>query len=420
MTITGANGAPRTQASSLRIQVDAKFDEQAYPVGEDPVARCLLEVEVQPSWPGAGERVRADLVLVLDVSGSMDAPDRYPLLREAVSELIRQMPAEDRVGIVVFSSQAETVLPLTRVADARDQLARILERMDGSPQFGGGTNLAPGLEQALELFPAASDRARRVYVLTDGEIQDQPQALSVLPGLPVADAELHAYGFGASFSAASLKTLLAGQLGGSVKPICRHEDIVSTFGHNAQVTRRLVARDAVLTIDLDGEIACGDAWAFRPQERFLGQIVAHRLVRELGALEAGRRYAYLFEVRLPPEDAPQTAVCRVTLSCRDVAGDAQHSVLVTAPRCAARVSTARNAEVTRAYVVLDALRRPADRRAELDAARARRDLAIAEQREPGLIAALGRQIAILEGCAAPSSLGEEDTQYLDADQSTQA
>ena len=82
---------------------------------------------------------------------------------------------------------------------------------------------------------------RRVYVLTDGEIHDAVECAGILTQFPPMHIEVNAFGFGTEFSPDRLKSLLDGQIGGAVKPICDHEAIVPTFARLAHVNRRLIA-----------------------------------------------------------------------------------------------------------------------------------------------------------------------------------
>jgi hypothetical protein len=77
-----------------------------------------------------------------------------------------------------------------------------------------------------------------------------------------------------------------------------------------------------------------------------------------------------------------------------------------------------DARVEQALAILDALRKEGDREAELRSLNARLDLARLEDRDPGLLVALQKQIDLFEGRAAQFS--ELDRQYLDADLSTNA
>jgi Mg-chelatase subunit ChlD len=393
------------------------FDQSAYPAGEDPNVRLMLELEVKRSAHAAG--VSADLFLVLDVSRSMNRPDRYPLLRRAVGELLRRMELGDRVGIALFSTGADLVMKPQPVAQGVAALQAILNRMDSSPiRFGKQTTLAPGLRAALACLdvPAPGPKPiRRVYVLTDGELHDTAECEGVLASFRSQKIEVHVYGFGTGFDPTALKRLLSGQLGGSVKPICNEQDIVSTFGHIAEVNKRLVARGAVLDLQFNPLVACGDAWTYRPQQRYLGPIRDRQLRHELGGLEAGRVYALLIEAQLPPDASARTPVVYARLTWQE--GEPMQSwMVVEAPRLLPGTAPEPSAEVQAAYKVLDALRRPADGAAQLAAARASRALAVLEHRlDPAYLAALDLQIAVLEGKTPAEHLDEEIRRYLVAD-----
>src|SRR5262249_46925452 len=151
------------ELDGLRVRIEPFFEKALYPSGDDPIAHFLLELEVRRTKPVAEPKneVKADLCLVLDVSGSMEAADRYPLLRRAVDELLSRRGPEDRVAFVVFSTRADVVTELISGSQARDDAKDLLARMDRSGiMFAGGTNLAPGIQQAI-------NGLRKAHVRTD-------------------------------------------------------------------------------------------------------------------------------------------------------------------------------------------------------------------------------------------------------------
>jgi Mg-chelatase subunit ChlD/predicted Ser/Thr protein kinase len=413
-----------TVVSDLAVRLQPVFDRDGYPHTEESTAYCLLELEVRPeksSVDGGEEGVTADLMLVLDVSGSMDTPDKYPLLRRALVEFLQHLAPDDRVGIAIFSAGAELVLRPAPGAEVARVAPAILERMDHSPlTFGGATQLAPGLRHALAALEGlpARDSVRRVYVLTDGELHDTEACRQVLADFRPSKTEVHVYGFGTGFDAAALKRLVSDQLGGSVKPICNEQDIINTFAHVAKVNRRLTARDGVLTLEFDPAVVCGDAWTFRPQERHLGRIEHRRVVRELGGLEANRTYTFLVEVGLPPDSGPRTRLAQVRLTWGNGGQRAEYRVELEAPRLAPGKQAHPVARVGQAVAILDALRRPDDSASQVSAARSRLQLAREEERDSGYITALEKQLDVLEGRVPASQIDARDEQYLEADPST--
>lgn len=409
---------------ALKVRLQPIFDQNAYWAREDPMARFLLELELQAAGESQAyepQGISADIFLVLDVSGSMDAPDRYPLLRQAVEQFLRRMEPDDRVGIVLFSTGADLALRPLPGAKVADQVPLILQRMDSSGiKFGGETRLAPGLRSALDCLGApelTTKGVQRVYVLTDGELHDSDECKRGLLDFRPRGVEIHVYGFGTQFDALSLKRLVSDQLGGSVKPICNEQDIVKTFAHVADVNRRLVAREGMLTLDFAPAVTCGDAWTFRPQERYLGPIKNRRLVRELGGLEAERVYSLLLEVRLPPDDRPHTPVAQVQLTWRTGENKAAVRVEVAAARILPGTSHSPQLipQVGQAYAILNGMRLQGDKEAQVAAVKARRELAILEGREAGLIDALDQQIEVLGGKTSPAQINEQQLQYLASD-----
>jgi Mg-chelatase subunit ChlD len=424
MTRDDPLGIERRQAT-----LTASFEYEAYPAGHDPVVRLLIEATVNPlDRPASNDngdvsRERAgpdvELFLVLDVSGSMDASDRYPLLRQALATLLEGVRPGDRVGVDVFSDGAQLILPSTPGEQVRRSVREVLDRMDGSPRkFGGATLLRPGLDLARTGTSIGGDTVRRTIILTDGEIHDPDECSVALAGFRGLGIEVAAYGFGAQFQAASLRQLLSDQLGGWVKPICRVEDIVATFGHIADVQSNLVAPSGLFTLEFADHVDVGGAWTFRPQERYLGPVQGRRLTRELGGIEAGRTYSLLVEARVPPHDAPRTPIGSAALSWRRDGQVHEERIVIEVPRSATKDLGPACRRVGDVVRVLEGLRQPHEHAVQTQAARARLTLALAEGRDPGLIEALEKQLDVLEGRRAPTALSAADVQYLQSDEST--
>ncbi|NEK35798.1 vWA domain-containing protein [Rhizobium leguminosarum] len=108
----------------------------------------------------------ANLVFLIDVSGSMDEPDKLPLLKSAFRLLVNRLKADDTVSIVTYAGNAGTVLTPTRVAEK----SKILSAIDGL-EPGGSTGGAEGIEAAYNLAKQGfvKDGVNRVMLATDGD-----------------------------------------------------------------------------------------------------------------------------------------------------------------------------------------------------------------------------------------------------------
>ena len=108
----------------------------------------------------------ANLVFLLDVSGSMGSPDKLPLVQRAMRLLVREMRAQDHVAIVVYAGASGLVLPPTS-GQNKDQILDALDQL----RAGGSTAGAQGLRLA---YATAREHARagatsRVILATDGD-----------------------------------------------------------------------------------------------------------------------------------------------------------------------------------------------------------------------------------------------------------
>ncbi len=108
----------------------------------------------------------ANLVFLMDTSGSMDSPDKLPLLKQSFAQLVPQLRAQDRVSVVVYAGSAGLVLPPTP-GDRHDEILSSLDRL----QAGGSTNGGDGIRLAYAMAKQAfiKDGVNRVILATDGD-----------------------------------------------------------------------------------------------------------------------------------------------------------------------------------------------------------------------------------------------------------
>ncbi len=112
------------------------------------------------------QRAVSNLVFLLDVSGSMNEPNKLPLVKRGMQTLVRQLGENDRVAIVVYAGAAGMVLDST-TADHQSEILAALDRL----QAGGSTNGAQGIRLA---YQTARDHfveggTNRVILCTDGD-----------------------------------------------------------------------------------------------------------------------------------------------------------------------------------------------------------------------------------------------------------
>lgn len=128
--------------------------------------RKLVRIGVKGYEIGRRTRPRANLVFLIDTSGSMYAPNKLPLVKQSLEMLLDQLDGNDSVAIVTYAGTAGTALEPTPASE-RARIKAVIEGLGAS----GSTAGAEGIRQAYRLAEQHFDAkgVNRVILTTDGD-----------------------------------------------------------------------------------------------------------------------------------------------------------------------------------------------------------------------------------------------------------
>ncbi len=178
-TLMEGNRLPSPNMVRIEEMVNYFEYEYAGPQDERPFAahmnvdKCpwntehqLVRIGLQAKKLDSQKRVKANIVFLLDVSGSMNEPNKLPLVKKALSMLVNQLTENDRVAIVVYAGAAGCVLPSICGAEKQTILSS-LDHLNAGGSTNGGQGIQLAYSIAKEHFIPGG--ANRVVLCTDGD-----------------------------------------------------------------------------------------------------------------------------------------------------------------------------------------------------------------------------------------------------------
>lgn len=175
------NNGSKVPIDAVKIEEMVNYFDYQYPqpTGEHPFS-INLEAAATP-WNKETKLVRiglqgksylndelpaSNLTFLIDVSGSMDSPNKLHLLKSAFKLLVNQLREKDNVAIVVYAGAAGVVLEPT----SGNQKEKIVKALDNL-QAGGSTAGGQGIELAYQLAEKnfKANKNNRVILATDGD-----------------------------------------------------------------------------------------------------------------------------------------------------------------------------------------------------------------------------------------------------------
>ena len=214
--------------------------------------RKLVRIGIRGYDVQRSTRPRANLVFLIDTSGSMNEPNKLPLVKQSLNMLLDSLDGDDSVAIVTYAGYAGTALAPTPAS----QKARI-RAVINSLGAGGGTAGAEGIRQAYALAEQNLDRqgVNRVILATDGDfnigITDQGELKGYIERERGKGVFLSVLGFGMGNYNDALMQTLAQNGNGTAAYIDTVNEARKTLVDEASSTLFPIAKDVKIQVEFN-------------------------------------------------------------------------------------------------------------------------------------------------------------------------
>ncbi|WP_294120847.1 VWA domain-containing protein [Sphingomonas sp.] len=216
------------------------------------VGRQLVRIGIKGFEVRRAERPRANLVFLIDTSGSMQEPNKLPLVQRSLSMLVNELDERDTVAIVTYAGSAGTALAPTPVAQKR-KILDVINQLGA----GGSTAGAEGIRQAYHLAEANLDPrgVNRVILATDGDfnvgITDQGELKGYIERERSKGVFLSVLGFGMGNYNDALMQALAQNGNGTAAYIDTVQEAKKTLVEEAGSTLFPIAKDVKIQVEFN-------------------------------------------------------------------------------------------------------------------------------------------------------------------------
>jgi Ca-activated chloride channel family protein len=252
--------------AAVRVEEFVNFFRQDYPaptegdfsVSSEATAspfrqgKTILRIGVQGRRVDDAQRKRANLVFLVDVSGSMRSSDKLRLVKQSLAVLARSLRSDDLVSICTYAGKVSLVLAPTPASSQGLILAAIRDL-----EASGSTGMASGIDLAYELAARQAEKgtSTRVIVCSDGDANVGPrshqQILAMIDSRRKQGIFLSTVGFGMGNYKDTMMEQLADKGDGIYAYVDTLDEAQRLFCEELTSSLEVIARDVKLQVVFD-------------------------------------------------------------------------------------------------------------------------------------------------------------------------
>ena len=256
----------------------------------------LVRIGINTRAVDANQRPPSNLVFLIDVSGSMNTPQKLPLVKSALKLLVDQLGENDLVSIVVYASSTGLVLPPTS-GERKQAIAQAIDNLEAGGSTNGGAGIQLAYRQATANFIRGG--VNRVILVTDGDfnvgITSQADLTTLIEDRARSGVFLSVLGFGMGNLKDSTMERLADLGNGHYAYIDTLNEARKVLVEEMSGTLVTVAKDVKIQVDFNP----GKVEAYRLigyENRLLRPEDFNNDLKDAGDMGAGHTVTALFEI----------------------------------------------------------------------------------------------------------------------------
>lgn len=304
------NNGQQIPVDAVKVEEMINYFNYSYPQPKEHPFSINTEV-VQTPWNKDTQLVRiglqgktyqneelpaSNLTFLIDVSGSMESPNKLPLLKSAFKLLVNQLREKDRVSIVVYAGAAGVVLEPTR-GDKKTEIIKALENLHAGGSTAGGAGIELAYKLATKNF--IKNGNNRVILATDGDFNVGESSDKAMEDLIEEKRKsgvfLSVLGFGMGNYKDSKMEKLADKGNGNHAYIDTMQEAQKVFGQEFGGTLYTIAKDVKIQVEFNPAAISGYR-LIGYENRMLADEDFIDDTKDAGELGSGHTVTALYEV----------------------------------------------------------------------------------------------------------------------------
>ena len=212
----------------------------------------LIKIGIQAKDLATKQLPPANLVFLVDVSGSMDAADKLPLVKQTLRLLTEQLRPQDKVTIITYASGEKLILAPTS-GDQKDKILTVINELQASGATAGEQAIQLAYQQAEKAF--VKNGINRILLATDGDFNVGITDFSTLKGMVAekrkSGISLTTLGFGTGNYNEQLMEQLADAGDGNYSYIDNKNEAKKVVQRQLSSTLATVAQDVKIQVEFN-------------------------------------------------------------------------------------------------------------------------------------------------------------------------